>query len=143
MLRIPAGEPLSPKPPDWQEQLQASLRRAQEAMAKGLRQQDEIFHSSLESLRATYPNWGQERWQRRLERKLRRQAEREARIANASLIEGYAWTLAAVALFLVALTNLPFLWWLIFPAVPLFQRGTRVVPRYMKGAATEPPEQAE
>jgi hypothetical protein len=128
---------LSPKPPDWQEQLQASLKRAQEAMAKGLQQQEQIFHSSIDSLRQTYPNWGQERWQRRLERKLRKHAEREARIANASLMEGYLWALAAIALFLVALTNLPFLWWLIFPAVPLFQRGTRVVARYTKGGATE------
>ena len=39
-------------------------------MAKGVQQQEEIFHSSIESLRQTYPNWGQERWQRRLERKL-------------------------------------------------------------------------
>jgi hypothetical protein len=51
-------------------------------------------------------------------------------------MEGYLWALGAIALFLLALTNLPFLWWLIFPAVPLFQRGTRVVSRYMKG--TEP-----
>jgi hypothetical protein len=129
---------LSTRPPDWQEQLQASLKRAQEAIAKGVTQQEAIFHQSLESLRATYPNWGQERWQRRLERRLRKQAEREAKIANASLMEGYVWALAAIALFLVALTNLPILWWLIFPAVPLFQKGTRVVARYMKAGATEP-----
>lgn len=126
---------MTPKPPDWQEQFQASLKRAQEAMAKGMLHQDAIFHSSIESLRQAYPNWGQERWQRRLERKLRKQAEREAKIANASLMEGYLWAFASIALFLVALTNLPFLWWLIFPAVPLFQRGTRVVARYMKGAS--------
>ena len=134
---------MSPKPPDWQEQFQASLKRAQEAMAQGLQQQDQIFHSSIESLRQTYPNWGQERWQRRLERKLRKQAEREAKIANASLMEGYLWALAAIALFLVALTNLPFLWWLIFPAVPLFQRGTRVVSRYMKGGQIESQQQQQ
>ena len=123
---------MSNKPPDWQEQLQASLRRAQEAIAKGVHQQDAIFHQSLESLRATYPNWGQERWQRRLERRLRKQAEREAKIANASLMEGYLWVLAAIALFLVALSSLGTLFWLIFPAIPLFQKGTRVVARYMK-----------
>src|SRR5258706_5749738 len=106
-------------------------------MAKGMLQQDQIFHASIESLRQTYPNWGQERWQRRLERRLRNQAEREAKIANATLMEGYLWALGAIALFLVALTNLPFLWWLIFPAVPLFQKGHRVVPRYMQ--ASPPP----
>jgi len=123
---------VSLKPPDWQEQLQASLRRAQEAMARGIRQQEQIFQSSIESLRASYPNWGQERWQRRLERKLRKQAEREAKIANATLMEGYLWTIGAIALILVALTSLPFLWWLLFPAVPLFQRGVRVISRFMK-----------
>src|SRR5437660_161016 len=39
-----------------------------------------------ESLRSAYPDWGRERWQRRLERKLRRRAEREAKIANVSVV---------------------------------------------------------
>ena len=125
---------MSPKPPDWQEQFQASLKRAQEAMAQGLQQQDQIFHSSIESLRQTYPNWGQERWQRRLERKLRKQAEREAKIANASLTEGYAWALTGIALFLIAISQFWWAWWLIFPAFPLFQRGVRVISKYTKGA---------
>ncbi len=133
---------MSIKPPDWQEQLQASLKRAQEAIAKGVVQQDAIFHQSIESLRATYPNWGQERWQRRLERRLRKQAEREARIANASLMEGYVWVLAAIALFLVALSSLGTLFWLIFPAIPLFQKGTRVVARYMKDGTKDPQKDA-
>ncbi len=80
-------------PNDWQEQLQASLRRAQEAIARGSTQQEEMVHAWTESLRSAYPNWGHERWQRRLERKLRRRAEREAKIANASLFEGYLWLL--------------------------------------------------
>src|SRR4051812_50228497 len=78
-----------------------------------------------ESLRTAYPDWGRERWQRRLERKLRRRAEREARIANASLFEGYLWLLGAIVLFIVALSALPFLWWLIFPAAGLGRRGAR------------------
>src|SRR3989442_6648488 len=72
-----------------------------------------------ENLRNAYPDWGHERWQRRLERKLRRRAEREAKIANASLFEGYLWLLGAIILFIVALSALPFLWWLIFPAAGL------------------------
>jgi len=83
-----------------------------------------------ESLRTAYPDWGRERWQRRLERKLRRRAEREARIANASLFEGYLWLLGAIVLFIVALSALPFLWWLIFPAAGLGSRGTRVIARH-------------
>jgi hypothetical protein len=83
-----------------------------------------------ESLRSAYPDWGRERWQRRLERKLRRRAEREARIANASLFEGYLWLLGAIVLFIVALSALPFLWWLIFPAAGLGSRGTRVIARH-------------
>lgn len=83
-----------------------------------------------DSLRSAYPDWGRERWQRRLERKLRRRAEREARIANASLFEGYLWLLGAIVLFIVALSSLPFLWWLIFPAVGLASRGTRVIARH-------------
>jgi hypothetical protein len=117
-------------PNDWQEQLQASLRRAQEAIARGSTQQEEMVRAWTESLRTAYPDWGRERWQRRLERKLRRRAEREARIANASLFEGYLWLLGAIILFIVALSALPFLWWLIFPAAALGSRGTRVIARH-------------
>src|SRR5881398_3474128 len=119
-----------PPYPDWQEQLQASLRRAQEAIARGAGQQEEMVRAWTESLRTAYPDWGRERWQRRLERKLRRRAEREAKIANASLFEGYVWLLAAIVLFIVALSSLPFLWWLIFPAAGLGSRGTRVIARH-------------
>src|SRR3989440_2845049 len=117
-------------PNDWQEQLQASVRRAQEAIARGTSQQDQMVREWTENLRTAYPDWGRERWQRRLERKLRRRAEREARIANASLFEGYLWLLGAVVLLIVALSPLPFLWWLIFPAAGLGSRGTRVIARH-------------
>jgi uncharacterized protein YukE len=120
----------TPPIPDWQEQLQASLRRAQDAISRGVTQQDEMVRNWTESLRSAYPDWGRERWQRRLERKLRRRAEREARIANASLFEGYLWLLGAIVLFIVALSSLPFLWWLIFPAAGLGSRGTRVIARH-------------
>ena len=119
-----------PPIPDWQEQLQASLRRAQEAIARGGMQQEQMVREWTESLRTAYPDWGRERWQRRLERKLRRRAEREARIANATLFEGYLWLLGAIVLFIVALSALPFLWWLIFPAAGLGSRGTRVIARH-------------
>jgi hypothetical protein len=119
-----------PPIPDWQEQLQASLRRAQEAIARGSTQQEQMVREWTESLRTAYPDWGRERWQRRLERKLRRRAEREARIANASLFEGYLWLLGAIVLFIIALSALPFLWWLIFPAAHLGSRGTRVIARH-------------
>jgi len=119
-----------PPIPDWQEQLQTSLRRAQEAIARGSTQQEQMVREWTESLRTAYPDWGRERWQRRLERKLRRRAEREARIANASLFEGYLWLLGAIVLFIVALSALPFLWWLIFPAAGLGSRGTRVIARH-------------
>src|SRR3989449_9969882 len=112
-------------PNDWQEQLQASLRRAQEAIARGSSQQDQMVREWTENLRNAYPDWGRERWQRRLERKLRRRAEREAKVANASLFEGYLWLLGAIVLFIIALSSLPFLWWLIFPAAGLGARGTR------------------
>lgn len=117
-------------PNDWQEQLQASLRRAQEAIARGSTQQEQIVREWTENLRTAYPDWGRERWQRRLERKLRRRAEREAKIANASLFEGYLWLLGAIVLFIIALSSLPFLWWLIFPAAGLGSRGTRVIARH-------------
>ena len=117
-------------PSDWQEQLQASLRRAQDAISRGQYQQEEMVRTWTESLRSSYPDWGRERWQRRLERKLRRRAEREARIANASLFEGYLWLLGAIILFIIALSSLPFLWWLIFPAAGLGSRGTRVIARH-------------
>ena len=125
---------------DWQAQLQASLRRAQEAIARGTYQQDEMVRAWTENLRSAYPDWGRERWQRRLERKLRRRAEREARIANASLFEGYLWLLGAIILFIVALSALPFLWWLIFPAAGLGSRGTRVIARH--AGLTRPIESA-
>src|SRR5438445_5924898 len=128
-------------PNDWQEQLQASLRRAQDAIARGSTQQEEMVRAWTESLRSAYPDWGRERWQRRLERKLRRRAEREAKIANASLFEGYLWLLGAIILFIVALSALPFLWWLIFPAAGLGSRGTRVIARHAgitKPTLTEP-----
>jgi hypothetical protein len=119
-------------PSDWQEQLQASLRRAQEAIARGTTQQDQMVREWTENLRNAYPDWGRERWQRRLERKLRRRAEREAKIANASLFEGYLWLLGAIVLFIIALSSLPFLWWLIFPAAGLGSRGTRVIARHSR-----------
>jgi hypothetical protein len=120
----------TPPIPDWQEQLQASLRRAQDAISRGVTQQEDVVRTWTESLRSAYPDWGRERWQRRIERKLRRRAEREARIANASLFEGYLWLLGAIVLFIVALSALPFLWWLIFPAAGLGSRGTRVIARH-------------
>src|SRR5947209_11590340 len=119
-------------PNDWQEQLQASLRRAQEAIARGSSQQDQMVREWTENLRNAYPEWGRERWQRRLERKLRRRAEREAKVANASLFEGYLWLLGAIVLFIIALSSLPFLWWLIFPAAGLGSRGTRVIARHSR-----------
>ena len=119
-------------PNDWQEQLQASLRRAQEAIARGTTQQDQMVREWTENLRNAYPDWGRERWQRRLERKLRRRAEREAKVANASLFEGYLWLLGAIVLFIIALSSLPFLWWLIFPAAGLGSRGTRVIVRHSR-----------
>jgi len=128
-------------PNDWQEHLQASLRRAQEAIARGSTQQEQMVREWTENLRAAYPDWGRERWQRRLERKLRRRAEREAKIVNASLFEGYVWLLGAIVLFIVALSALPFLWWLIFPAAGLGSRGTRVIARHTgvtRPAITEP-----
>jgi len=120
----------TPPIPDWQEQLQASLRRAQDAISRGVTQQEDMVRTWTESLRTAYPDWGRERWQRRLERKLRRRAEREARIANASLFEGYLWLLGAIVLVIVALRALPFLWWLVFPAAGLGSRGTRVIARH-------------
>jgi hypothetical protein len=128
-------------PHDWQEQLQASLRRAQEAIARGSTQQEEMVVAWTESLRTAYPDWGRERWQRRLERKLRRRAEREAKIANASLFEGYLWLLGAIILFIAALSALPFLWWLIFPAAGMGSRGTRVIARH--AGFTKPVETAQ
>src|SRR5437870_3688572 len=128
-------------PNDWQEQLQASLRRAQEAIARGTTQQDQMVREWTENLRNAYPDWGRERWQRRLERKLRRRAEREAKVANASLFEGHLWLLGAIVLFIIALSSLPFLWWLIFPAAGLGSRGTRVIARHTgitRPSITEP-----
>src|SRR5882724_13391505 len=128
-------------PNDWQEQLQASLRRAQEAIARGSSQQDQMVREWTENLRNAYPDWGREGWQRRLERKLRRRAEREAKVANASLFEGYLWLLGAIVLFIIALSSLPFLWWLIFPAAGLGSRGARVIARHSritKATLTEP-----
>jgi len=128
-------------PNDWQDQLQASLRRAQEAIARGTTQQEQMVREWTDNLRTAYPDWGRERWQRRLERKLRRRAEREAKIANASLFEGYVWLLGAIVLFIIALSSLPFLWWLIFPAAGLGARGTRVIARHSgvtKPTLTEP-----
>src|SRR5205814_1558133 len=118
----------------WPHQLQPAQRlgagRAQEAIARGTTQQEQMVREWTDNLRSAYPDWGRERWQRRLERKLRRRAEREARIANASLFEGYVWLLGAIVLFIIALSSLPFLWWLIFPAAGLGARGTRVIARH-------------
>src|SRR5437899_11762738 len=119
-------------PDDWQENLQASLRRAQEAIARGSTQQEQMVREWTENLRSAYPDWGRERWQRRLERKLRRRAEREAKVANASLFEGYLWLLGASVLFIIALSSLPFLWWLISPAAGLGPRGARVIARHSR-----------
>ena len=44
-------------------------------------------------------------------------------------------------LFIVALSSLPFLWWLIFPAAGLGSRGTRVIARHTgitRPSLTEP-----
>ena len=48
-------------------------------MEQGIQQQDEMVKAWTHSLRSAYPDWGRERWQRRLEKKLRKRAEREAR----------------------------------------------------------------
>jgi hypothetical protein len=116
---------------DWQDQLQASLRRAQDAIARGVAQQDQKVGAWTEGLRSAYPDWGRERWQRRLERKLRKRAEREARIATASLFDGYLWILAAVVLLIAALSLAPLGLFLLFPAVNLGARGSRVISRHM------------
>src|SRR5204862_1204664 len=85
-----------------------------------------------EKLGTAVPDWGREGGQRRPERQLRRKAEREAKIANASLFEGYVWLLGAIVLFIIALSSLPFLWWLIFPAAGLGSPGTRVIARHSR-----------
>jgi hypothetical protein len=121
---------------DWQDQLQASLRRAQDAIARGVTQHDALVREWTAGLRSAYPDWGRERWQRKLERKLRRRAEREARIANATLFEGYLWVLGAIILCIVALSTLPVGLFLFFPAVGLGTRGTRVIARHTGTAAT-------
>src|SRR5262249_23977966 len=51
-------------------------------------------------------------------------------LANDSRFEGYLWLLGAIVLFIIALSALPFLWWLIFPAAGLGSRGTRVIARH-------------
>lgn len=91
------------------------------------------------SLRSAYPEWGRERWQRRLEKKLRKRAEREAKIANASLFEGYLWVLGAVVMFILALSAWPVLLWLLFPAAALGSRGTRVIARHVGATRPNPP----
>jgi hypothetical protein len=121
---------------DLQDQLQASLRRAQDAIARGVTQHDALVREWTAGLRSAYPDWGRERWQRKLERKLRRRAEREARIANATLVEGYLWVLGAIILCIVALSTLPVGLFLLFPAVGLGTRGTRVIARHSGTAAT-------
>jgi len=116
---------------DWQDQLQASLRRAQDAIARGVAQQDQNVGAWTQGLRSAYPDWGRERWQRRLERKLRKRAERDARIATATLFEGYLWLFGAVVLLIAALSLAPFGLFLLFPAVNLGVRGSRVISRHM------------
>jgi hypothetical protein len=123
-------------PTDWNEQLQQSLRRAQDAIQQGVQRQDQMVKEWTLGLRSAYPDWGRERWQRRLEKKLRKRAEVEARIASATLLEGYVWVFGAVVLSIVALSALPVLWWLLFPAVGLASRGTRVIARH--SALTKP-----
>ncbi len=118
---------------DWQDQLQTSLRRAQDAIQRGVQQQDEMVRAWTAGLRSAYPDWGRERWQRQLEKKLRKRAEREARVANASLFEGYLWSLGAVVLGLAALSSMGALWWLCFPAWYLGSRGARVIARHAGG----------
>ena len=121
---------------DWQEQLRLSLRRAQDAIAQGVNQQEQMAQASTASLRNAYPDWGRERWQRRLERKWRKRAEREARVAGATLFEGYLWMLGAILLFIVALSLAPPGLLLLIPALKLGTRGSRVISRHMgRGAA--------
>ena len=105
-------------------------------MQRGVQQQDVMVREWTASLRSAYPEWGRERWQRRMEKKLRRRAEQEAKIANASLFEGYLWVLGAVVLLIAALSALPVLWWLFFPAASLGSRGTKVIGRHV--GATRP-----
>ena len=105
-------------------------------MQRGVQQQDQMVREWTASLRTAYPGWGRERWQRRMEKKLRRRAEQEAKIANASLFEGYLWVLGAVVLLIVALSALPALWWLLFPAASLGSRGAKVIGRHV--GATRP-----
>src|SRR5256712_13572366 len=83
-------------PNDWQEQLQASLRRAQEAIARGSSQQDQMVREWTENLRNAYPDWGRERGPRRLGRKPGRRAEPQAQGANASPFRGDLLPLGAV-----------------------------------------------
>jgi hypothetical protein len=99
-------------------------------MEQGIQQQDEMVKAWTHSLRNAYPDWGRERWQRRLEKKLRKRAEREARLANATLFQGYLWSAGAIMLFIVALASLGSLWWLIFPAAYLGSRGSKVIARH-------------
>jgi hypothetical protein len=132
-LRATTLHSVGSNPQDWQDQLQVSLRRAQDAIQRGVQQQDEMVRNWTAGLRSAYPDWGRERWQRRLERKLRKRAEREARIANASLFDGYLWGIGAAVLTLFALSSLftgGFFWWLLFPAWALGSRGARVIARH-------------
>lgn len=107
-------------------------------MQQGIQQQDEMVKAWTHSLRSAYPDWGRERWQRRLEKKLRKRAEREARLANATLFQGYLWSAGAIMLFIVALASLGSLWWLVFPAAYLGRRGSKVIARHVGQGALQP-----
>jgi UPF0716 family protein affecting phage T7 exclusion len=134
--RVRKSSVSSPPSADWQDQLQASLRRAQDAIARGVTQHDALVRDWTAGLRSAYPNWGRERWQRKLERKLRKRAERESRIANATLVEGYLWMVGAIILCIAALSTPPFGLILLFPAVRLGTRGARVIARHTGTVAT-------
>lgn len=126
----------APSPEDWQEQLQASLRRAQDAIARSIAQQEQMVQSWTAGLRSAYPDWGRQRWQRKLERKLRKRAEREARVANATLAEGYRWLIIAAVFFFAALGLAPVGLFLLIPAFSVGSRAFRVISRHLQ--LTEP-----
>ena len=92
MLGIPsirqgAGIALSHPPiPDWQEQLQASLRRAQDAIARGSTQQEQMVREWTESLRSAYPDWGRERWQRRLAERPKSRLTRKRKVRRRGVL---------------------------------------------------------
>ncbi len=113
---------------EWKAELGRNMRDMGEQIARAA-MQEALYHGShaLDRAEERYQEKLNRQERRRMEKEARRQARREARLSRIAPVEGYLSITAALILVGVIVMMPHQLWWLVFIALHLTFRGTRIL----------------